>query len=315
VNSSDAFPSRPPSHCRRRFLHPLSLRESPDLKLEVPAPLAEACARSHARTFWLERLPARVAQLAARWSLRLGRPFTDGSAAWVAPAIRSDGTPAILKIGLPHMEAEHEIAALRLLDGNPTVQVLEADEAMDAMLLERCDPGTPLDQVFQPEQDVIIAGLLKRFWRIPEEPHPFRDLSVMIHHWIAETRDMESHWHDVPLVAKGIETFEHLSETSISSTLLATDLHAGNVLRASREPWLVIDPKPFVGDRAYDATQHLMNCRERMRADPFGTMRRVADLLEVDYHRVRLWMFARYAAEPRTDWDDDLSAMARSIGR
>jgi len=38
--------------------------------------------------------------------------------------------------------------------------------------------------------------------------------------------------------------------------LLATDLHAGNVLPAAREPWLVIDPKPFTGDPAYDATQH-----------------------------------------------------------
>jgi streptomycin 6-kinase len=51
-----------------------------------------------------------------------------------------------------------------------------------------------------------------------------------------------------------------------------------------------------------------------MRSDPFGTMRRIADLLEVDYERVRLWTFARLAAEPRNDWDDDLSSMARAIG-
>ena len=43
-----------------------------------------------------------------------------------------------------------------------------------------------------------------------------------------------------------------------------TDLHAGNVVRAEREPWLVIDPKPFVGDPAYDATQHLLNCRDEI---------------------------------------------------
>ena len=214
---------------------------------------------------------------------------------------------------MPHLEAEHEIAALRLLDGDPTVRLLEADDGMDAMLLERCDPGTPLRQLFQPEQDVIIAGLLKRFWRVPDEPHPFRDLSVMIRHWIVQTRAMESHWHDVRLVSEGIEVFESLCETSISSTLIATDLHAGNVLGAHREPWLVIDPKPFIGDRAYDATQHLMNCRDRMRTDPLLTMRRMSDLLEVDYERVRLWTFARFAAEPRADWDDDLSALARSI--
>jgi hypothetical protein len=42
-------------------------------------------------------------------------------------------------------------------------------------------------------------------------------------------------------------------------------------------------------------------------------MQRVADLLEVDYDRVRLWTFARLAAEPRTEWDDDSTALARLI--
>jgi streptomycin 6-kinase len=95
--------------------------------------------------------------------------------------------------------------------------------------------------------------------------------------------------------------------------LLATDLHAGNVLRAQREPWLVIDPKPFIGDRAYDATQHLFNCMERMLASPAATIRRFADLLEVDHERVRLWMFARASAEPRDVWNDDSLALARAL--
>ena len=90
--------------------------------------------------------------------------------------------------------------------------------------------------------------------------------------------------------------------TSAADVLLVTDLHAGNVLRAEREPWLAIDPKPFVGDRSYDATQHLLNCRQRMLSSPEDTIARVADLFEVDSERVRLWMFARTAAEPRDIW-------------
>ena len=41
----------------------------------------------------------------------------------------------------------------------------------------------------------------------------------------------------------------------------------------SEKPWLAIDPKPFVGDRAYDATQHLFNCRQRLLADADSTIR------------------------------------------
>jgi streptomycin 6-kinase len=96
--------------------------------------------------------------------------------------------------------------------------------------------------------------------------------------------------------------------------LLATDLHAGNVLRSEREPWLVIDPKPFVGDPAYDATQHLFNCEARLRSDPGGTIRRIADMLGVDRERVQMWMFARAAAEPRADWKNGGSmALAKTI--
>ena len=77
------------------------------------------------------------------------------------------------------------------------------------------------------------------------------------------------------------------------------------MLRAQREPWLAIDPKPFVGDPAYDATQHLLNCEERLHANPEGTIARVAGLMQLDPARVRRWLFARLAAEPRDDWARD----------
>ena len=96
--------------------------------------------------------------------------------------------------------------------------------------------------------------------------------------------------------------------------LLAADLHAGNVLRARRQLWLVIDPKPFVGDPGYDATQHLLNYSERLLTAPEATIGRLADLLEVDPERVHLWLFARAAAEPREAWNDEAMRLARVLG-
>ena len=113
---------------------------------------------------------------------------------------------------------------------------------------------------------------------------------------------------------KGLRLFEELPRSARTQVLLATDLHAGNVLRSEREPWLVIDPKPFIGDPAYDATQHLFNCAVTLHADPIGRIRHFADLLGVDRERVQLWMFARAAAEPRGDWTrPDLLKLARAI--
>jgi streptomycin 6-kinase len=184
------------------------------------------------------------------------------------------------------------------------------------MLLERCEPGTSLHELPEPEQDVVLAKLLHRIWRTPPAGHSFRPLSEMIEHWIGETSEQQAEWSDEALVRSGISALRELAGGVGEGVLLATDLHAGNVLRAQRDPWLAIDPKPFVGDPAYDATQHLLNCESRVSADPWGTIARWAGLLDLDAGRVRSWLFARLAAEPREDWSNDRWLdVARVIGR
>jgi streptomycin 6-kinase len=264
---------------------------------------------------WLARLPDAVTELAERWQLSIGERFDgEGEASWVAPVVRRDGSAAVLKLGMPHMESDHEAQGLRLWNGNPTVRLLEADDALGAMLLERCEPGTSLLDLGEPEQDLVLASLLPRMWKIPPAGHPFRPLSAMIDHWIAETLTQQAAWDDEELPRSGIDMYRRLLDSQPSAVLLATDLHAGNVLRARREPWLVIDPKPFVGDPAYDATQHLLNCPGRLGVDPLGTIARCAGLLNLDTDRVRRWLFARLAAEPRENWAGDRwLAVARVI--
>jgi streptomycin 6-kinase len=281
------------------------------VKLAVPARLASVCARKPESAAWLERLPEVVARLRDEWALELGPAFDhDGHGSWVAPARRADASPAVLKVELPHFEAEHGVEGLRFWDGDPFVRLLAADREANAMLLERCEPGTDLRTLPEPEQDVVIAALLRRIWRPVPEPHPFRPLSVLADDWGAEALEL-----DVPgddeLRREGIRLFMELPATAPEHVLLATDLHAGNVLRAGREPWLAIDPKPFVGDPAYDATQHLMNCTRLMTA-PDDTVRRLARLLELDEDRLRLWTFARLAVETERDWGESLP-VARAL--
>lgn len=292
------------------------------MDVKIPARLAFACANQPERSVWLRNLPNVVHDLEQRWSLTVARPF-DGrevSCAWVAPVTRADQSSAILKIGMPHMEAEHEVAGLRFWDGNPTVRLLAAADDLGAMLLERCDPGTHLRQLPEPEQDVIIAGLLRRLWRAPSEPHSFRPLCTMTAYWASETLKRKQHWPDPALVSGGLRLFDQLSHPASDDVLLATDLHAGNVLRAQREPWLVIDPKPFIGDAAFDATQHLFNCHTRLISDPDRTIRRFAELLGLDHERLRLWTFARAAVQSGDDphnnrWLNLARVLARISGR
>ena len=264
---------------------------------------------------WLARLPNVIHDLQQRWSLTIGTPFDgeDVSCAWVAPVSLGDGTSAVLKVSMPHMEGQDEIAGLRFWNGDPTVRLLDADDRLGAMLLERCVPGTTLRRLTEPEQDVIVAQLLNRLWRPTVSRHAFRPLSALTAYWSEDTLASAGQWSDPGLVREGLKLFKELPLTSTREVLVATDLHAGNVLQAEREPWLVIDPKPFLGDPAYDATQHLFNCKARLRSNPHETIRRFADLLGVDEERVRLWTFARAAAEPRDDWRDWFAELARAI--
>lgn len=274
--------------------------------LNIPAQLAASCRQTRERAAWLERLPAIVAALMERWSLTLLPPLVggEGTCSWIAPVKRVDGSSALLKLSMPHMEGRDEIPGLRFWSGSPTVKLFESDEEVGAMLLERCLPGTSLREDPEPEQDLVVAGLLRRLWRVPPARHPFRPLSTLTEYWRECTLTDADRWSDAGLVREGLRLLDELPRTAPAQVLLATDLHAGNILRAEREPWLVIDPKPFVGDPAFDATQHLFNCRERLVANPVGVIRRLADLLDVKQERVRLWMIARAAAEPRDDWLD-----------
>lgn len=286
------------------------------MKLEIPDLLVSHCRNAPERMAWLERLPETIRMVRRRWRLTLSAPFegAEGSCSWVAPATLEDGMSAVLKIGMPHMESEHEIAGLRFWDGDPTVRLIEADEDLGAMLLERGEPGTLLRALPEHEQDEVIARLMRRLWRRPANPNPFRSLSEMTSKWRDETLADAGKWPDPAIVRKGLSLFDDLSQSAPEEALLATDLHAGNVVRAQRERWLVIDPKPFLGDTAYDATQHLFNCVERLQSDPHGLIRRMTTLLSVDAERLRLWTFARAAAEPRDEWTvDPRTALARML--
>jgi streptomycin 6-kinase len=189
----------------------------------VPERLAETCHRVPERSDWLDRLPDAIHHLQDKWSLSLGVPFDGGdeSRAWVAPVMRADGTHAVLKLGRPHFEGPHEIQALRFWDGRgPTVRLLEADIDLNAMLLEHCQPGTALRALPEREQDVIVAGLLRRLWRRPASPHPFRPLSAMTAHWADETLAVAHQWPDAGLAQEGLRLFDELSRPSADDALL-----------------------------------------------------------------------------------------------
>ena len=274
----------------------------------VPKYLAETAARDPALSTWLSCIPQVVAALADQWSLTIGEPFQPGGqCSWTAPAMDASGTALVLKVAFrfPDGDERDEAAGLQIWDGNGTVR-LNAVSNCDSwygLLLERCLPGTPLGQLLpEPEQDVVVAGLLRRLWSQAHEGYPFRPLTEMCATWADE---FEASYTAAPAVDRldpglaraGIALFRELPGMATSQVLLCTDLHADNILAARREPWLVIDPKPYIGEPAYDVLQHMLNCDDRLAANATGLADRMAGLTGLNAGRVRLWLFARAVQE------------------
>lgn len=281
------------------------------MTIAIPPQLVDADDDDHRleRLEWLADLPQTVEAVATGWELELDAPYVPGGrCAWVAPARGRDGDELVLKVGWRHHEAEHEAEALRFWDGEGAVRCLASKTfgRTTALLLERCEPGIALKQsLSESEQDVVLAGVARRLWdRTPPMGHAFRPLGDLCDHWVGQfEQDLgrDARGLDTGLARVGIEVFRELPRTADRQVLLCTDLHAENILSARREPWLVIDPKPFVGDPAFDAVQHMLNCGERLESDPEALVDRMAALLEVDPLRVRLWLFARCAQESLRD--------------
>ena len=288
----------------------------------LPPGLVRPPGETPAYDAWLAGLPQAVAGLADRWSLRLGEPFLPGgSCSWVAPARTADGDPAVLKVGWAHDEAEHEPDGLRAWDGRGAIRLLGAHRAggTQALLLEACRPGVPLSRALPgPEQDAVLAGLLRRLWITPPPGGPFRPLEEMCADWArvfsrdyGAARALGRDQVDPGVARAAMSLFRELPAAAPDSVLLVTDLHHDNVLASEREPWLAIDPKPYTGDPAYDVLQHMLNFPERLAADPGGFAARMAGLTGLDAGRVRLWLFARCVQESVED--PNLQAVAARL--
>jgi streptomycin 6-kinase len=285
-------------------------------ELTIPANLAAAAERE-GRSRWLDTLPATIADLSRRWKLQVGEPFQPGGdTAWVAPTATAAGEPLVIKLLWPHPEAAHEADALRLWAGRSAVLLHAAEDLghTHVLLIERCHPGDPLSNLPEPEQDQVIARVLRQLWLDPPPNHPFRPLEEMCEQWAAEFEAKTAGRNpqvDPGLARTAMELFRHLPTTSRRSVVLSTDLHAGNVLAADREPWLAIDPKPYVGDPTYDVLQHMLNCPVRLKSDPIRLINRMAQLSGLEPERTGLWLFARCVQEA-PDWPD-LAEVARLI--
>jgi streptomycin 6-kinase len=262
---------------------------------------------------WSATAVSRFLERAERWSLSLDGPAYDGGyASLVAPVRTAGGEPAVLKLQFPHRECVHEAAALRHWDGRGAVRLLDHDPDRDALLVERCEPGTPLDTLELDSALDAAVEILERLL-VPAHDLVFDTLADEARGWTVELRQAWER-HGRPVEPELLEricamALELAASQQGEPVLLHQDLHAGNILRAKREPWLVIDPKPLLGERAFAVVA-------LVRGDEFGLseqlvrhrLDRLSADLSLDRARVRDWTAVQTFA-----WGMDSPARERDM--
>ena len=234
-----------------------------------------------------------VEELAGEWGLMLGEPYVPGGASESVVRVElADGTPAVLKIGIPHRESEQEADALERWDGDGAVRLLRRDDARNALLLERCEPGTFLSQGADDPLGVLIE-LLPRLWK---DATGFRTLAHEVAWWLGEEGDI-SRMASSRLRDVAVALAHELAPTQGELVLVHQDLHGDNVLAAEREPWLVIDPKPLAAEREF-AVAPIVRSDElgHSKRDVLYRLDRLCSELDLDRERARGWTIVQTMA-------------------
>ena len=260
----------------------------------------QLAANGEAGRAWLAELPRLIDELRELWSIaELGPAYQGGCVAYVAPAVLRDRSRAVLKLSLPDGETDCEADALAVWNGNGAVRILESDPGRGAMLLERLEPGTPLAALPDREAAIGIAcSLLRRLWVPVPAAHPFQSTAKLAQQYVATLPKQYSaagRPFDYGLLARAVELCRQFAQDAAPLTMANRDFHLGNILAARREPWLVIDPKPLVGDPAFDAAHFIRS----LLPDPITNpdfeclVSTVAARLGLSERRIAEWVFVR----------------------
>jgi streptomycin 6-kinase len=257
---------------------------------------------------WLDALPRLVYECAERWGLTLE------SAVNTAHSLVVPAGDVVLKLNAPpHVEAEHEPDALVAWAGDGAVVLVARDDARRAFLCERCVPGSHLSGSGA-DEIAVVCDLLSRLASAPGHRHSFRLLGTEADRW---SKDVPAHYASAggpferTLLEAALDVYRSVDRSA--RWLVNQDLHGQNVLCAEREPWLLIDPKPLVGERELDGVGLLRN------AGSTASVRRWLDALVelgLDRDRLRGWGLAHALAwgwDERSGWSEEAIEVARRV--
>lgn len=242
---------------------------------------------------WLDDLPDITSKIAKEHNISSLSPVDNMTFNYVASGYQND-KPIILKIGLNSKALAKETHCLRAFSNHAAVGVIAHDNNM--IIMERSVPGTTLKEYF-PAKDIeattIFCSVLNELHsaNVPDK-HDFYHVKDLL-----KTLDNNL---DIPdsILSKSRRLRDNLLSSTDKEVLLHGDLHHDNILKHGDE-WLVIDPKGFIGDPAFEPAAYLCNpIPELLHEDNAkqivsDRIKLCAEKLEIPEQRIKDWLYVK----------------------
>ncbi|MCM3691906.1 aminoglycoside phosphotransferase family protein [Neobacillus niacini] len=261
---------------------------------------------------WLQSLESTVQTYIEKWELTSDGPVANLSYNYVIKVRDSEGTPLILKLGVPNFDTRNEMVTLQVYDGDGCARILKSDPKHGVMLLERLVPGTMLSE--ETDERMVLENYIK-VWKAIRKPVPKEGATPSLTHWFEglkryrESGDVQISMEHVQLAE---EFFQQVMETSEGPQLLHGDLHHENILLSEQKGWMAIDPKGVAGDPYFDVVSFLINQLES-KSDPKSILKLRVDTIskQLGFDRGRLLkvaialgtLYACWGVEDLADWE------------
>ena len=249
---------------------------------------------------WLDSLPSTIGELEKRWSLKVREPFEAGEFNFVAPASRGSEL-TVLKISPPYKTIEifGEAEYLRIRNGNGAVKLLDEDRSRKAILIEHALPGKNLTEIFAHDKaaSVETAILVLRNVILPP-PTDARRITTL-DSWFDGLWKYQSTRFPADYAEKALAIYKKLSADRNRTFYLHGDFHPGNVVSATRAPFLAIDPKGILGHIGYEIAVFLNNLHWWQETEPdvrdllATAVTQFSEAFDVDPTELRQWAYAQ----------------------
>jgi streptomycin 6-kinase len=205
---------------------------------------------------WIAGFPEYLASLFDRWQLTFEAVAPPGWPTNLVYFVRRQEQPLVLKVCLPHREAETEQRYLEEMQGPQVARLIDSAEGC-AILLERVLPGTPLRASIA--DPAMIAEALTLHQLLPAQGVKlggFPTYESWLENAFTQYKNRDaSHGDFVDNIHLSQKLFTRLNG---EDCLLHGDLHHDNILRGDAG-WVAIDPKGVVGPAVLECGRFFHN--------------------------------------------------------